>query len=118
MRISDWSSDVCSSDLGRQDQRRSRPHRRGFIALGRHMLAKLEHLVPRHLRIVCREVARLLTVIMVERRLPVRLDGQMATDETGSTAQVAGEAGHSVRSEERREGKEGISKCKTRWAAL
>src|SRR3546814_16708926 len=41
MRISDWSSDVCSSDLGREADRRAREQRRALA---------LENPVPRHVQ--------------------------------------------------------------------
>src|SRR3546814_6469172 len=50
MRISDWSSDVCSSDLARQDDAEHRPHeslkkreeaRDGVLR--RHIIARIEN---------------------------------------------------------------------------
>ena len=58
--------DPLAVDVGRgQDQRRGRADRRDDVALGRLVAAELEHVVARDLRIVGREVARLLALIMV-----------------------------------------------------
>ena len=59
--------DPLAVDVGRgQDQRRGRADRGDDVALGGLVPAELEHLVARDLRIVGREVARLLAVIMVD----------------------------------------------------
>src|SRR3546814_9733214 len=48
MRISDWSSDVCSSDLVRPDHRRRHLDAAGAPAIGQRHLARAErHLVAR-----------------------------------------------------------------------
>src|SRR3546814_11420199 len=94
MRISDWSSDVCSSDLdtptagevfvagqqmsGLSDAERGRLRNR---ALG--FVYQFHHLLP--------EFTALENVM-----LPVMLGG--------------------ARSEERRGGKEGVSTCRSRWS--
>src|SRR3546814_6655340 len=85
MRISDWSSDVCSSDLCRTHRRDDAAHlavRAGLAGLGQLVAAELEHLVARDLRIIGREVARLLALEMMRLGLPVRLDRQMAAAAT------------------------------------
>ena len=71
--------DPLAIDVGRgQDERRGRADRRDDIVLGRLVTAELEHVVARDLRIVGREVARLLALIMVDRGAVVRLDRQVA----------------------------------------
>src|SRR3546814_8063209 len=88
MRISDWSSDVCSSDL-----------------LGR-----------RNTKARARQSARRRLLIQrPERRteaLSFRLGGPVMQLE-GSCR--CGAVGFSVRSEERRVGKECVSTCRSRW---
>src|SRR3546814_11746366 len=86
MRISDWSSDVCSSDLGPQPQEVEDvgvAHDQG----GRHAL-RIAHLR----QLLCDRLARLLR----QRRALV----QHRVD----------------RSEERRVGKECVSTCRSRWS--
>ncbi len=58
------------------------------------MLAQLEHVVARNLRVVGRKVARLLTLIAMDRALPVGFDRQVAPATARGPAKVAGEAGH------------------------
>ena len=87
--------DALAVDVGRrQDQRRGRAHRRDDVALGGLVPAELEHLVARHLRIIGREIARRVAVVFVPRRLPVRLDRQVAAAARGRPRQMAGVAGH------------------------
>src|SRR3546814_8633878 len=93
MRISDWSSDVCSSDLGR----------RGEDRVGQQVLPIAGELAARHHQRRARPVgagdqhARLLR----QRRRVAELDGG------------GGEAGE--RAEERRGGEQWVSKCGFRW---
>src|SRR3546814_17138170 len=88
MRISDWSSDVCSSDLRRQR------HRRGTADRGRHRL--LDQLVER------------LEAERLQHRRGLRLAGaDVAAHEVVALLQ---------RSEERRVGKECVSPCRSRWS--
>src|SRR3546814_10981739 len=90
MRISDWSSDVCSSDLGRAGQYRLR------IAVARSAQGRPYRARP-------------------------RIDGDDASREICQSphrpvvgwAETEGRAG---RSEERRVGKECVSKCRSRWS--
>ena len=87
--------DPLAVDVGRgQDQRRGRADRGDDVALAGLVAAELEHVVARDLRVVGREVARLLAFIMVGGGAPVRLDRQVAAAAARRPAQVAGEAGH------------------------
>src|SRR3546814_551597 len=63
---------------------------------GQLVAAELEHLVARDLRIIGREVARLLALEMMRLGLPVRLDWQMAAAAARRPAEVTGETGHPV----------------------
>src|SRR3546814_20027388 len=85
MRISDWSSDVCSSDLPRPAHRldKTLQHRR----TARHGGPAAIHVTP--------EAAR---------------DGALAKLREGDMIRLDGE-----RSEERRVGKECVSTCRSRW---
>src|SRR3546814_19712922 len=86
MRISDWSSDVCSSDLP-LDESRGRAARAGIQH--RHMLVQLAH-----------EFLRLGGIAAAAVQL------------VGPGGQVI----PARRSEERRVGKECVSTCRSRWS--
>src|SRR3546814_4704265 len=102
MRISDWSSDVCSSDLA-------------MVGRGAH-----DRQAQRDVDAVV-EVQRLdrdqrLVVIHAQRRV-------IGLARAGVEHAVGGQRTHDVhalraqgRSEERRVGKEGVSKCRSRWS--
>src|SRR3546814_20152474 len=90
MRISDWSSDVCSSDLhtarhqaraGGPDVRHRRKRNRGHFGIG-------------------------------ER---IRNDDQVDGFFKQAIVEIAAHV-HLGRSEERSVGKEGVSKCRSRWS--
>src|SRR3546814_9667256 len=87
MRISDWSSDVCSSDLP---------------ALG------LQFVAPLIVAIV---------MPAARREFPLRLGGQRLARPFGiSLCVLERDVDDGVRSEERRVGKEGVSTCRSRWS--
>src|SRR3546814_16842251 len=91
MRISDWSSDVCSSDLLRDRRRKVAQARAPAVAAGK---SEVEIIKPG-----CEAGAQ---------RLPP------------GAAFVVGHASQplafEVRSEERRVGQEGVSTCRSRWS--
>src|SRR3546814_19409912 len=97
MRISDWSSDVCSSDL-----RSARPTG-----------ADDENGMDRNMgyRVVVAgatgNVGREMLNILAEREFPADEIAVLASSRS------AGE-----RSEERRVGKEGVSTCRSRWSPV
>src|SRR3546814_12235798 len=104
MRISDWSSDVCSSDLALQ--------RRDAIDPGAHprIGGKIEAALVRHVRI---SVERDVGDGRPGAQQPV-LPGQgLLHDPKGIVAALFPVA----RSEERRVGKECVSPCSSRWSA-
>src|SRR3546814_19985127 len=97
MRISDWSSDVCSSDLLRTV---AFPHRSAFIYV--EAAAKqgvMDGNVGRELPGLYARLART--------GLPGLLQGSHARRPFGW---------HEMRSEERRVGKECVSTCRSRWS--
>src|SRR3546814_17743866 len=100
MRISDWSSDVCSSDLGRLCHRPALPRREQDADAAR---ARLR-----------RGRGRLFGQ---QRRPAAVAPGAQAG---GGEPQAAARGNVPPRvassSEERRGGKEGVSKCRSRWA--
>src|SRR3546814_15903996 len=96
MRISDWSSDVCSSDLqNRRDFGLGEIHAREYPAL--HIVGK-GNIKP---ETVPEQPGRLIVdahvrnAAVIDRRIIKQLAG---------------------RSEERREGKECVSRCRSRWS--
>src|SRR3546814_13149681 len=107
MRISDWSSDVCSSDLKRTDIDRSQGALPHLIAFGDrirvHGLHELDSGIARP-ELFRRTV--LSGSFVRDRRIGDEdLRGLVATDPA-----------HELRSEERRVGKECVSTCRSRWS--
>src|SRR3546814_12122276 len=98
MRISDWSSDVCSSDL---------PVRPVTVEAG---------------RLVAREALEGLAMLHQKGRLAARrqMDLAFQADEVvfrgGQGAQRQCASAQFLRSEERRVGKECVSTCRSRWS--
>src|SRR3546814_13868614 len=90
MRMSDWSSDVCSSDLNR------RYYRPEDVALVQRIDQLLNH---QHY-----------SIAGVQRLLKLR-DGNGLDEGTLVNARAS-----LARSEERRVGKEGVSTCRSRWS--
>src|SRR3546814_5476134 len=95
MRISDWSSDVCSSDLSHQGPSRVRP---------RSLPAEDDAEIPTSRRWVATRMLGLRTIkqrIKLPRSLRPRTWGVI---------------GALTRSEERRVGKECVRTCRSRWS--
>src|SRR3546814_14762662 len=99
MRISDWSSDVCSSDLPRVHLRRQRPRAAGLRLGGHRAVAGLQVGAPAELREAGGRV-----VVTVGEAYTQHADG------------VGVNAGLAARSEERRVGKGCVSTCRSRWS--
>src|SRR3546814_18590000 len=112
MRISDWSSDVCSSDLPTAaDGMRSRQELldRYAAASGRD-LSQIDYYVAfGYWKLAC----------IVEGVYARYVGGSMGTrdssDFDGFKHQVESLAAQARRSEERRVGKEWVSTCRSRW---
>src|SRR3546814_16377350 len=101
MRISDWSSDVCSSDLRVEPQLRplaNQPKQLGYLMT----------------RSSCWAVAFALQALVLP-VLGIARDGQVCESSGGrSVTFTTTEA--TERSEERRVGKEGVRTCRSRWS--
>src|SRR3546814_13332020 len=119
MRISDWSSDVCSSDLARQREEvraETFGRRAPFgIALGQqHRRRRIDQCVePALPRPACLKLG--------EQRLALRQRGRVARDHRHHVAppgelDLPDQRLARVRSEERRVGKGGVSTCRSRWS--
>src|SRR3546814_15038783 len=111
MRISDWSSDVCSSDLVSGDTSAAGLQRLAFtldgldrkpdlVIVGLGANDMLRGLSPRATRA---NLEAILTELK-KRDIPTMLTGMVAAPTMGTD-----------RSEERRVGKEGVRTCKFRW---
>src|SRR3546814_16397190 len=136
MRISDWSSDVCSSDLQRRlvrDIARSE-EQRGFLAvkIGQFafeidMVMRVAADVARAARAGADIVQRLFhrrdhIGMLAHRQIIVRAPDRdrLRPVMPGEASRVGAGAlvAQDIRSEERRVGKEGGSTCRSRWYAL
>src|SRR3546814_19048039 len=96
MRISDWSSDVCSSDLGIFLQVAFQPgDRLGVEVVGR--FVEQQH------------------VGLLQQKLAQRHTAPLAAGQLGDVG-IAWWTAQRVRSEERRAGKECVSTCRSRWS--
>src|SRR3546814_15026247 len=100
MRISDWSSDVCSSDLYDGDERKQ-PAR---LTVG----SMLGDYLREHVEVSCASPRRQRTCAA---NLRAFFDTYSATD-----VDIAACRRYVARSEERRVGKECVSKCRARWS--
>src|SRR3546814_11329154 len=99
MRISDWSSDVCSSDLAGR-QRAGNPATRSATGAGG----------------VCSLRTAKRNGDWSFGRAPAALTGAAASPHGEAAAEAAEAIGQLVRSEERRVGKECCSTFRSRWA--
>src|SRR3546814_18139714 len=93
MRISDWSSDVCSSDLARTRQRELR-HR--------------EHRIGKEGRGIAQPARPRVAAVMPEQPRPRELRRERPGDLRAPVVDMD-------RSEERRVGKECVGTCRSRW---
>src|SRR3546814_15862228 len=110
MRISDWSSDVCSSDLYRETEEHRIGAQRGGIDDAQNIAVRL---FPHAQKLFA---AR-------QRRNAAHVDRAFVADAFFAEAHAASR-GRTVRnsiflrSEERRVGKEGVSPCLSRWSPV
>src|SRR3546814_12554775 len=121
MRISDWSSDVCSSDLpfsprrgiGTDDNHAKLRRNPAIFALLHDicMSAGKTRQIPQHRQLRALGMWRNENG---ERHLRSGLAGCMPVDALNALKALAGRKG--FRSEERRVGKECVSTCRSRWA--
>src|SRR3546814_12696029 len=103
MRISDWSSDVCSSDLPRPARSFStRATQRGR---------------PEACRVLSVEPARDVPAQLADQSFSLPMTLPVSGSIFSSTSLPAGSSASAfqIRSEERRVGKECVSTCRSRW---
>src|SRR3546814_16965505 len=110
MRISDWSSDVCSSDL-----HRARAHARAGVLLD----AVLEDVADK-VEILLHSIGSSMVGVQVESAQTMPSSGVSTSPRDTTTAAARSPVTFSVvrhlRSEERRVGKECVSTCRYRWS--
>src|SRR3546814_13236617 len=107
MRISDWSSDVCSSDLRLLDRHGADQHRLAlFAAFG-------DQLDDRFILFAGRAVDLVVLIEAGDRHVGRNLDNLEIVDVGEFGGFRRRRAGH--RSDERRVGKECLSTCRSRW---
>src|SRR3546814_18046668 len=99
MRISDWSSDVCSSDLDRSSRPAHDHPERGALVLPRRIYVNLGAFVVLFVVLMVWAVVGIIRPAALQDTYPLRLEFEDAT-----------------RSEERRVGKECVSTCRSRWS--
>src|SRR3546814_15247467 len=111
MRISDWSSDVCSSDLhGALAQAAGQLEGIGLHRLGRIGEAdQMQHLAHQRLALGATDLA-----VQMQRLADLIADGMNRRQRRHRLLEDDGDA--RARSEERRVGKEGVSTCRSRWS--
>src|SRR3546814_19115685 len=111
MRISDWSSDVCSSDLKGREARK--------LSMAAHRFLDPQHLVPlRHAFGAGKAADLQLSGVPAGREMR---DGDILALARTRRDDHAPPARHrrverGLRSEERRVGKECVSTCRSRWS--
>src|SRR3546814_17274639 len=107
MRISDWSSDVCSSDLLRRS-----PYQERKLARRR----TITHALAASVLSIATALAGVPTAAAIEPVDDDRHQVVVQVDDARSAPDVVADAGGEPRSEERRVGKECVSTCRSRWS--
>src|SRR3546814_19090145 len=101
MRISDWSSDVCSSDLQTFASGRHEARVRCDIASRRNIDQNIAVVRPIRQIVDCQDDLG---------------EGAAGRFECHSAAVMVGDKRTAAKSEERRVGKAGVSTCRSRWS--
>src|SRR3546814_12209709 len=117
-RISDWSSDVCSSDLLRQSHVVRLETRPANLEGAREVAARdlvRNALRMRPDRIILGEVRGAEAIEMLQ-AMSTGHDGSMATIHANSARDALGRLEMLLSSEDRRVGKECVSTCRSRWS--
>src|SRR3546814_14407031 len=109
MRISDWSSDVCSSDLVSRGRLQARPMDRC-----RAVAMRTERFVGAADRAQAVQRSGGCAELGIVRKAAVGGKREFPVDRGAAQAETGG--GGDDRSEERRVGKECVSPCRARWA--
>src|SRR3546814_18179768 len=108
MRISDWSSDVCSSDLKMESAQRLREQWRRDEAAGLHQRTPPKPSTQQQAnKSTTQANGDSLPTLPEEPATPTLVDAVVISD---------GERRSAARTEESRVGKESVSTCRARWA--
>src|SRR3546814_14551801 len=105
MRISDWSSDVCSSDLLTERQRGGFP-----------LVVMFKEFLAWHQQTTASSIRGSVEVVVLPLDLRDRHHLESAPGRTAATVEVGETRQDTHRSEERRVGKECVSTCRSRWS--
>src|SRR3546814_13200966 len=98
MRISDWSSDVCSSDLRGQERLR-------VVYIPRWYMASFQNVLH-----------ELLLAFSQDDEIRRKLEACVTPADVQTALRSVARSHQVVRSEERRVGKECVSTCRSRWS--
>src|SRR3546814_20062836 len=109
MRISDWSSDVCASDLEDERRRSSRTHRRGIAEVTDASNAMTDAELAAH-------IAHVAGDLLLSLQRSGLFQGK-ALGRAGDRTANAFIMEALRRTAERRVGKRGVSRCRSRWSA-
>src|SRR3546814_11609454 len=122
LRISDWSSDVCSSDLTAPSRHARTRHVNTHDPLDARIgfppsTNAMEHPQPRQQTANSRSGRRGWDQVLRANAAQPNSLSWTATSLNPAAARRPGRVSGSMRSEERRVGKEGVSTYRTRWSA-
>src|SRR3546814_16877691 len=127
MRISDWSSDVCSSDLLKQPANgiaRSEDEARAVVArIGYPVVIRPSYVLGGRAMEIVRGAAQLerymTEAVKVSGKSPVLIDSYLSDAiEVDVDCLADAETQFVARSEERRVGQECVSTCRSRWSPI
>src|SRR3546814_2743341 len=112
MRISDWSSDVCSSDLAGRERA---VHR---IPYGAYLKFDDGHIVAKGDRMAEWDPFTMPVITDTPGTVKYQdlIDGKTLTEQADETTGITQRVVTEYRSEERRVGKESVSTCRYRWS--
>src|SRR3546814_9695675 len=115
MRISDWSSDVCSSDLCKSNNLASPTRRRTLAALSMASMAGVSGLFG---QAYAAAPPKPDNILLPDQALERLMQGNARYASNASTHRdfASTRAALATRSEERRVGKECVSTCRSRWS--
>src|SRR3546814_17289881 len=117
MRISDWSSDVCSSDLNADDEEVYHLARKRFSLNGRaHELLLLRQLTSELRRQEVQTWKKVIRVISHELNNSLAPIASLAHSGGELIRREQTQRIEAIRSEERRVGRECVSTCRSRWS--
>src|SRR3546814_15107522 len=116
MRISDWSSDVCSSDLKSKIKRQAKRRAQAVSSGGEFTAEDIDAMLAAQKK-KCWYYGTKLTAYHVDHRIPLARGGSNGPENLVIACPACNlSKGAKMRSEERRVGKECVSTCRSRWS--